>query len=116
MDKAVIEDVAQAIYEILERPIANQDFGRQTRQWELSKQIATQAISVYKEAMGNIKSDVTPKKQQADKRPANCRHRLYDEGKAYPRSGCDGCGQTIFTGLGATCRYENEAPLPSVSP
>lgn len=40
-----------------------------------------------------------------DKRPANCRHRLQDEGKSYPRSGCAACGKTITTGLGRECTW-----------
>ena len=40
----------------------------------------------------------------ADLRPANCRFRLADEGKPYPKSGCEGCGKTIFTGLGVSCQ------------
>lgn len=32
-----------------------------------------------------------------DSRPPNCRHRLKDEHKPYPRSGCQGCGATAFT-------------------
>jgi len=27
-----------------------------------------------------------------DKRPADCRNRLRDEGELYPRSGCASCG------------------------
>lgn len=38
-----------------------------------------------------------------DTRPANCRHRLQDEGKSYPRSSCTHCGKGIFTGLGVAC-------------
>lgn len=40
---------------------------------------------------------------EIDTRPANCRHRLQDEGKAYPRSSCSHCGKTITTGLGRAC-------------
>lgn len=36
-------------------------------------------------------------------RPANCRFRLQDEGKSYPRSSCAACGKTISTGLGNHC-------------
>lgn len=32
------------------------------------------------------------KPQRVEKRPANCRNRLRDEGKAYPKSGCASCG------------------------
>lgn len=39
----------------------------------------------------------------SDERPANCRFRLKDEGKAYPKSGCMGCGRNIATGLGNSC-------------
>jgi hypothetical protein len=38
-----------------------------------------------------------------DTRPENCRFRLKDEGKPYPRSSCQGCGKTIRTGLGNSC-------------
>lgn len=38
-----------------------------------------------------------------DTRPENCRFRLQDEGKAYPRSSCTACGKTISTGLGRHC-------------
>jgi len=36
-------------------------------------------------------------------RPANCRFRLHDEGKPYPRSSCTACGKSITTGLGKQC-------------
>lgn len=32
-------------------------------------------------------------------RPAECRERLREEGKAYPKSGCRACGANIATGL-----------------
>ncbi len=48
---------------------------------------------------------------QTDKRPTNCRFRLAEEGKPYPRSGCDACGRTITTGLGASCQ-ELHLPEP----
>lgn len=35
-------------------------------------------------------------------RPANCRNRLRDEGKVYPRSGCDHCKTGGLTG----CTFE----------
>ncbi len=38
-----------------------------------------------------------------DRRPEQCRFRLQDEGKPYPRSGCKACGKTITTGLGTHC-------------
>lgn len=38
-----------------------------------------------------------------DSRPAQCRFRLQDEGKGYPRSACAACGKTITTGLGTHC-------------
>lgn len=34
-----------------------------------------------------------------DTRPASCRERLREEGKAYPKSGCTACGANIATGL-----------------
>lgn len=45
-----------------------------------------------------------------DRRPANCRFRLQDEGRAYPRSSCAACGKTITTGLGVACTYTHEEP------
>jgi len=39
-----------------------------------------------------------------DPRPRKCRNRLRDEGKSYPRSGCDACAATIRTGL--RCPHE----------
>jgi len=41
-----------------------------------------------------------------DVRPQNCRYRLRDEGKPYPRSFCDGCNRGILTGLGRDCPVE----------
>lgn len=38
-----------------------------------------------------------------DTRPAECRFRLQDEGKAYPKSSCTACGRGIATGLGRSC-------------
>jgi hypothetical protein len=38
-----------------------------------------------------------------DRRPPNCRFRLKDEYKPYPRSGCKACGKNIMTGLGGEC-------------
>lgn len=44
----------------------------------------------------------------ADYRPANCRFRLQEEGKNYPRSSCAACGRTITTGLGIRCHRETD--------
>lgn len=54
----------------------------------------------------NVRSDMTD-----DPRPANCRFRLQDEGKPYPRSSCQACGASIMTGLGKSCNQ-----MPSVMP
>lgn len=43
-----------------------------------------------------------------DGRPANCRFRLQDEGKAYPRSGCRACGRNIATGLMGRCTMRDK--------
>lgn len=40
----------------------------------------------------------------SDMRPENCRFRLQDEGKAYPRSMCKGCNTHVFNGLGKECK------------
>ncbi|QWY83192.1 hypothetical protein [Rhizobium phage RHph_X2_24] len=51
-----------------------------------------------------------------DKRPANCRYRLHDEGKPYPRSSCNGCNRTVLTGLperlACDTRYNAPARVP----
>jgi hypothetical protein len=41
-----------------------------------------------------------------DTRPAECRNRLRDEGKAYPRSGCVSCKATVVTGFGKSCERD----------
>jgi hypothetical protein len=41
----IAQSVAQAIYDELEGPIADQDFGRQKRQWELSVRLARVAMT-----------------------------------------------------------------------
>ena len=46
---------------------------------------------------------VYPTKTVHDPRPANCRFRLHDEGKAYPKSSCSGCGRSVVTGRGVEC-------------
>lgn len=39
-----------------------------------------------------------------DQRPADCRQRLIDEGKAYPKSSCLACGLSVFApGFGENC-------------
>lgn len=49
-----------------------------------------------------------------DPPPANCRHRLQDEGKSYPRSSCQACGANIMTGLGLACpKIAQPAPMPA---
>lgn len=46
----------------------------------------------------------------SDRRPTNCRFRLKEEGKGYPRSSCQGCGKGIMTGLGKSCSYTQQEP------
>ena len=56
----------------------------------------------------------------SDPRPVNCRFRLQDEGKAYPRSSCMSCGRSVLGGLGNRCGVyqpttaegDGEPPLP----
>lgn len=40
-----------------------------------------------------------------DPRPADCRFRLQDEGKAYPRSSCTACRRSVTQGLGKRCHH-----------
>lgn len=53
--------------------------------------------------------------QGPDARPANCRFRLQDEGKAYPKSSCTACGKGIATGLGRYCTASPAASPTSPS-
>ncbi|UVD36616.1 hypothetical protein RCXUPER_198 [Rhodobacter phage RcXuper] len=45
-----------------------------------------------------------------DTRPAACRERLREEGKAYPKSGCTACGANLATGL----KCKHDAPKVAV--
>lgn len=44
----------------------------------------------------------------SDLRPKDCRFRLQEEGKRYPRSGCEACGRTILSGLGNRCHHDQK--------
>jgi len=44
---------------------------------------------------------------KVETRPDNCRHRLQEEGKSYPRSSCRACGKTVASGLGTKCEFDN---------
>lgn len=46
MTDELVEKVARAIYETLEGPIADQDFLRQKRQWELAQKLARAALAI----------------------------------------------------------------------
>lgn len=48
MNKELREAVARAIYDVLDGPVNNADFGRQQRQWELSLALADAAISIIR--------------------------------------------------------------------
>lgn len=48
----VVERVARAIYDELEGPVNNQDYGRQMRQWELAQSLARAAIAAMGSDMG----------------------------------------------------------------
>lgn len=47
----------------------------------------------------------TPPSPPVDKRPFNCRNRLRDNGKAYPKSGCRVCTDFLIRG----CPYERQS-------
>lgn len=49
-----------------------------------------------------------------DKRPANCRFRLQDEGKPYPRSSCTACGKSVATGLGSHCTHAEPVSIATM--
>jgi hypothetical protein len=48
----------------------------------------------------------------SDTRPTNCRFRLQDEDKAYPKSACQACGATVVTGLGKSCTRTRQPTAP----
>lgn len=54
----------------------------------------------------------------SDLRPIDCRFRLQDEGKAYPRSACTACKKTITTGLGRECTFpaDHATKVPAFRP
>ena len=43
-------------------------------------------------------------------RPALCRERLREEGKPYPRSSCQACGWTVFSGPVERAKCEDSMP------
>lgn len=45
-----------------------------------------------------------------DNRPTNCRERLREEGKPYPRSSCQGCGGSIRNGITSNCPGKEADP------
>jgi len=47
-DDTLIEATARALYDILEGPVANQDFARQLRQWDLALTLADAARPVIR--------------------------------------------------------------------
>lgn len=52
----------------------------------------------FDEAVDNAMLSASQPKGESIERPANCRNRLHDEGKAYPRSGCYHCKTGGLTG------------------
>lgn len=48
------EAVARALYDKMEGPVANQDFARQCRQWDLAQSLAEAAIAVVLEAAAGV--------------------------------------------------------------
>ena len=51
-----------------------------------------------------------------DPRPENCRFRLQEEKKPYPRSGCAGCHRSFVNGLGTSCHHGEPDRTPSPTP
>lgn len=70
------------------------DVERAKKEAELRKQI---------ENLQNQLAGLHETNHANDPRPQNCRDRLREEGKAYPRSTCTACSSSIATGL--SCRY-----------
>jgi hypothetical protein len=50
-----------------------------------------------------------PVQERLETRPKDCRFRLADENKPYPRSSCQACGKTVMTGLGKKCSWDKSA-------
>jgi len=52
----------------------------------------------------DIDAAIEQDKERKDKRPANCRDRLREEGKAYPKSGCMACRKNVWE----SCLYADK--------
>jgi hypothetical protein len=60
---------------------------------------------VVRERLRRIRAALSsPPQERVEARPDNCRNRLRDEGKAYPKSGCYSCGDGGLRG----CPFERE--------
>lgn len=76
MSDELREKVARALYDVLEGPVNNADFGRQTRQWELSLTLADAAIAlIWNEAMEEAAIKI---EQKCRALPKSDRLRAYD--------------------------------------
>jgi hypothetical protein len=71
------------------------------RLYKLSNEDLVILLEGIREAIGKAKAAGMPKE---DTRPANCRFRLRDEGKPYPRTGCMVCQRGL--GLMEHCPKE----------
>lgn len=45
------EEIARELFDEMEGPVANQDFGRQQRQWELCQRLAKTALAILQPAL-----------------------------------------------------------------
>ena len=45
------EEIARDLFDEMEGPVANQDFGRQQRQWELCQRLAKTALAILQPAL-----------------------------------------------------------------
>jgi predicted RNA polymerase sigma factor len=52
-----LEEAARAIYDILEGAVANQDYGRQMRQWEQAQELARAACLAMLKAWPGMQHD-----------------------------------------------------------
>lgn len=89
--------------EVVEEPVAWRWY---YLSWHVTIDKATAADaarSVKVEPLYATPANSRAEQVMVDTRPHNCRFRLRDEGKAYPRSSCRACGKTIMTGLGENC-------------
>jgi hypothetical protein len=94
----LIEKMARGIFDALEGPMANQDYGRQMKQWERAKEIATAALSAIEAEAVIVPREIDDETAQGVWSAA------YDEWAEYGASDQD-AGRAGFTAMIAASPY-----------